>query len=207
MIIIGMDNTLERAADTILFIMNAIKGQGLKCEHIAPRNQVFYKKNKLLSITQYIKELEKKDEVDLVIIEVTKEGIGTGFYKHIYFNSFVLFEKENKRRIRGYWGEKIKNDLKYDYLVIPDTYVLIDNRSITYGWGRDAHVSLTSSEKGPEGALCIQCLLQHKFGDVNELSIPGEFPICGRVKREESLLAAITILLLFKDKLLFHYNI
>jgi len=202
MIIIGVDNTLDMGKDTMDYIYAVSKKNAIKMQHIAPHKPFFYKNNKILSIKNYIDCLDKEGQVDLLLIEFKKSSIENDIYRHICFDIIVLFDyflAEKPYINHKIWFEhKILKHFKCKCYLIPDTYNFKGKECVTYGWHKDADISLSSAETDLEGMTKIQCCIQTCMPTKKgTFTAPVEFPVCGKTRYTEELLAGAAVFILY----------
>ncbi len=202
MIIIGIDNTLDMGNDTLDYIAMVGRAHGIKMQHIAPHKPIIYKNNKILSIKNYVECLEKEDNVELLVIEFKKTSIESELYKHISFDIIVLFDHFLLQKPfishKIYFEHKILKHFKCKCFLIPDTYNFKQKGCVTYGWHKDADISLSSAEEDPEGLTKIQCCIQTCFPTYKGTFVtPIEFPVYGKARCTEELLAGAAVFILY----------
>ncbi len=202
MITIGVDNTLDMGKDTIDYMYEISKNRGIKIHHIVPSKSIIYKNNKILSLRSYVECLEKEERVDLLVIEFKKNSIENDLYRNISFDIIVLFDHFLAQKPfvnhKIYFEHKILKYFKCKCYLIPDTYHIKRQGCITYGWHNDADISLSSVEKDPGGVTKIQCCIQTCIPtQKGTFTIPIEFPVCGKTRNTEELLAGVAIFILY----------
>lgn len=199
MITIGIDNTLDMAKETMQFLRMIAKKHHIKLVEPVQHHSTIYHKHKILTMKQYIEMVCEKESPDWCLIELTKDSIFEDVYKHLFFDSIILFGSKHETSLLYsiYFENKIRKHIKSRYIIMPDTNYFQEERCITYGWSKDAHVSLTSSEEGPDGKLSVQCIIQHLWpSEQIKYNVPLEFPICGKANKPEHLLVGIIVMML-----------
>lgn len=215
MITIGVDNTLDIGKDTIEYIYERSKNNKIKIRHIAPLKSTVYKNSQIVSIKNYVESLQKEQEIDLLLIEFKKTSIEQDFYRHLRFDIIVLFDRLLSQRPYSnhkiYFEHKILNDFKSKCYLIPDRCLNKKNGCITYGWHKDADISVSSAEQDPKGLTKIQCCVQTCLPTQKGHFIsPKEFPVYGKSRYTEELIAGAAICLLYgfdTDRLVSENNI
>ncbi|MDF2595597.1 MAG: hypothetical protein K0R69_1938 [Clostridia bacterium] len=202
MITIGIDNTLDMGKETLDYIYAISKKHRIKIDHIAPEQPILYKNNKLLSIKSYVQCLDKENKVDLLLVEFKRNSVEKDLYRHVSFDIIVLFDYflPNKPDLnhKGYFENKILKSFKCKCYLIPDTYNIKGKECITYGWHNDADISLSSAQQSPEGITKLQCCIQTCIPTKKgTFTTPVEFPVWGKTKCTEELLAGAAICVLY----------
>lgn len=202
MITIGVDNTLDMGKDTMDYISEMSKSRGIGIHHIAPSKPIIYKNNKGLSLKNYVDFLEKEKKTDLLIIEFKKNSIENDLYNHINFDIIVFFDHFLAQKPfinhKVYFEHKILKHFKCKCYLIPDTYNIKMPGCITYGWHPDADISLSSAETDPRGVTKIQCCIQTCIPtQKGTFTIPVEFPVHGKARHIEELLAGVAVFILY----------
>ncbi|MDF2614705.1 MAG: hypothetical protein K0S71_2491 [Clostridia bacterium] len=202
MITVGVDNTLDMGKDTIDYMYAVSKNHGIRMQHIAPHKPTIYKSNKILSLKNYVDCLDKEEEVDLLLIEFKKNSIENDLYRNICFDIIVLFDYFLAAKPfinhKVYFEHKILKQFKCKCYLIPDTYNIKAKGCITYGWHKDADISLSSAETDPEGNTKIQCCIQTSIPTRRgTFTTPIEFPVFGKIRYTEELLAGAAIFIIY----------
>lgn len=195
MIIIGVDNTFRLGKETILFLKSVANEAHIGCVHLIAssrngREKIMHK--------DIVSTLIKNQAMDLCIIEFSRHSLKS--LKKVQFDGIIFFD-ERIGRYSKHHITCIKNKLQKfascKTFILPDTTQFRLNKDISYGWSKEAHISLTSSEEGIGGILYVQCILQHPTAPIEgAFSTPREFGISGKARYPEQLLAAVAALIL-----------
>ena len=202
MITIGVDNTSDMGKDTLDFIYDIAQKQGIKMHHITANKPMIYKNNKILSIKNYVDYLNKEQGIDLLLIELNKNNIEQELCRSIYFDIIVLFDCLLSDKHPGghkvYFEQKVLKQFRSKLYLIPDTYNIKGKSCITYGWHKDADISLSSAEEDLDGIKKIQCYIQTCLLTKQGTYISqAEFPVCGKARYTEELLAGAAVFILY----------
>lgn len=191
MIIVGVDNTLDQAKETIHLLTEISQKNQKKIFHLAPTQGILKTEKKSIAIGQYIQFLEQQGEVEILLIEIKKESLLAIFSQSIHFDVLVLFEDGmNEKR------KKVKQ-LKSTYYIVPYIYAQKIKGCVTYGWDKEADISVSSSEKDVLGNIKVQCCVQTCLPTLQGgFIIPTEFPVVTKIQEVPNLLAAIAVLLI-----------
>lgn len=202
MITIAVANVLESSEQAMKFIYNTSLKQGVKTLSISPKDNIIYKNNKRIRLKEYISELERSKDVDLLLMELNKEALQKAIYENIKFDIAVLFDpkidSKNTIGYKTYLSRKILRNIKSNFYIIPDTYKFKRAEYITYGWSNAADISASSAERSIEGDMNIQCCIQNSIPSFNgEIDMPREFCIQSRGDSVEGMLAGVATMLLY----------
>lgn len=202
MITIAVANVLESSEQTVEFIYDTSLKEGIKALGISPKDNIIYKNNKRIRLKEYINELKQSKTIDLLLLELNKEGLQKAIYENIKFDIAVLFspKKHNKKMMnnKAYFNRKILQGIQSDFYIIPDTYQFKRSEYITYGWSKAADISASSAQKNLEGDMNIQCCIQNRMPSFKgEVGTPREFCIHSEGDDVEGMLAGVATMLLY----------
>lgn len=202
MITIAVANVLESSQQTVEFIYNTSLKQGIKALSISPKDNIIYKNNKRIRLKEYINQLKHSNTIDLLLMQLNKEGLQKAIYENIKFDIAVLFatRNHNKKMIshKAYLNRRLLQSIQSDFYIIPDTYRFKKEECITYGWSKAADISASSAQRSIEGDMNIQCCIQNIIPSFQgEVDIPREFGINAQSDNVEGMLAGVATMLLY----------
>lgn len=188
MITVAIPNISEMSEKMIQFIFQVSTQAGLQVEVFMPTKHTIYKKHKRISLKRYIDLMEKKNQLDLLIIKLTKQTLEKGFYQHVPFHIVVLPSKETGSEMNRKASVRLNTikRMQSGYYVLPKERDAFITNSVTYGWHKEADVSASSAQVEVDGGMQIQCCMGGK-----------EFSVNSKVNNPQSILAGIAILRLY----------
>ncbi len=188
MITVAVLNVSDISHKIIQFIFQMSKQQGLKVDLFIPKTQTVYKQHKKLPLKHYITTTYQPRQLDLLIVALTKEALSKAICDHVAFHIVVMPEltvgMNPSRKI--YQRFKEIKCIENGYYVVPKKHTSKKLHVITYGWHKEADISVSSAQTGIDGGLSVQ----YCVGD-------EEFNVHSNINDTESILAGVAILRLY----------
>lgn len=196
-------NGYESSHQTVAFIQEKIKAQGLRIQCISPKSSIIYKANKKYSLKHYIQKVKHEKKYDFLIVYVSKNILKKT--KDHSFNIDVtiivdeVYEKnKTKQKLAQVTAKKLCSNKNDCYYVLPEQYQCTSLKAVTYGWSNQAHLSASSVQTHSDGGLKIQCCIGKEVCTLDGTHLPlKEFGISSSLTSIQSILAGVATLLLY----------
>lgn len=202
MLTVAVANVEDSSEQALQFIEETSFKKGIKTCSIAPIDTTIYKKNKKIHLKQYVEQISKGNNIDLLIVQLNKAALEKQIYGNIEFDIAVLFNSmtHNKRLDykSAHLSHKYMHDIKASYYIIPETCKHHTQGYITYGWGKQADITASSVETNLEGGVSLQCCIQNIIPSLKgDIKVPSEFCVDSRLDNVEGMLAGVATMLLY----------
>lgn len=200
MFIIGVEYIVQEDSLVIEFIKKWVQENGEKTLAIAPNSGVCYKFNKKVSLREYCHHIKEDKKIDLLLIQITKQGIENRSYDQINFDVVVVTTKFIKNQFlkRNRLSKYQFNQFKAKYYIVPEHIHIKEAGYVTYGWHKDANVSIASVENNIDGGIDVQCSLETCIPTLKgTILLPGEFSLEAATENVGCLVAAATTALIY----------
>ena len=198
MITLAINSCTESSKNALQLIYDQSKQNGIKIMHIKPQETSVYYNNKRIPLKNYIDTLKVKEQPDLLVVELTKEGINNSIYEQIRFNLALFLQKPNYPLSKNSLYTRLFNLIQAHYYIIPETYHKRRKEYITYGWSEMANISASSVEQQIDGSLSLQCCIKPSATiNVDALNTLREFAVEVPFNDVEAALAGIATMTLY----------
>lgn len=198
MITLAINSCTESSRNALQLIYNQSKQNGIKIVHIKPQENSIYYNNKRIPLKNYIDTLKTKEQADLLVVELTKEGIDSSIYEQIRFNLALFFQKSKYPLSKDDISTRLFKLIQAHYYIIPETYHKRQKEFITYGWSEQANISASSAELQIDGSLSLQCCIKPSTViNVDGLNTLREFGIEVPFNDVDGALAGIATMILY----------
>ncbi|MGL4345208.1 MAG: hypothetical protein ACRCTE_08430 [Cellulosilyticaceae bacterium] len=192
MITVAVTNVREKSRPILEFIQEIADQNNIHVRKISPTHKLTYKNHQKMVFKEYMRWMEVEENVDLLLVELSKEALEKSLHEQVQFHICVLGQSSARNR------EHMIRRIASDYYVIPDRCNIDRKECITYGWGNSADISASSAQTNIEGQLEIQCCIQSTICSLQgEVYGPKEFGVKCKQQRVENTLAGIATLLLY----------
>ena len=200
MITLAVNSCAESSKKAVQLIYDQSMQKGLKLLHIKPQDTSVYFNNKRIPLRNYINTLQDKEAPDLLVVELTKEGIEKAIYEKIKFNVALFFDKPLTKHILSKNGiyTRLFKLIQATYYIIPETYHHKNQKYITYGWSEAANISASSAELQVDGSLSLQCCVNpSEVIPEGTLDVLREFTVEVPFNNVEAALAGIATMMIY----------
>lgn len=198
MITLAINGCTESGKNALQLIYNQGKQNGMKIVHMKPQAYSIYYNNKRMALKNYINKLKEKEQIDLLVIELTKEGVEHNIYEHIQFNFAMFFPKAKYPSTKNNLSTHLFKLVQAHYYIIPETYPKRKKEFITYGWSEEANISASSAEVQVDGSLSLQCCVNPShLMCIKGLNTLREFAIEVPFNDVDGALAGIATMILY----------
>ncbi|MGL4738389.1 MAG: hypothetical protein ACRCW2_13140 [Cellulosilyticaceae bacterium] len=190
MITVAVTNVREKSRPILEFIQEIADQNHIHTKWISPNHRFTYKNHQKLVFKEYIRWMEAEENVDILLVELSKDALDRCLHEQVEFHICVVGEERPR--------ERLAKRITSRYYVMPETCRKGKKSGITYGWGKEADLSASSAQTNIEGNLEMQCCIQNTIQSLSgEIYIPKEFGIECKKQNVESTLAGIATLLLY----------
>ena len=202
MLTVAVANVLGSSEQALQFIEETSFKRGIKTCSIAPVDTTIYNKNKKIHLKQYVEQISKRNNIDLLIVQLNRVALEKQIYGNMEFDIAVLFDSMTYNKRLDYksahLSHKYMNNIKANYYIIPETCKHHSEGYITYGWGKQADITASSVEKNIEGGLSLQCCIQNIIPSLKgDIKVPSEFNVDSSLDNVEGMLAGVATMLLY----------